>query len=513
MATDIASVLARLPPKERYIFENLLKEKEKKDSQQRFDLDTILFDKQLEVLLSKEKKKVLVCSRRAGKSFCIAAYLIHVCMSTPKSRCLYVGLTKGAARTVIWDILTSLIEKYELPCKPNNHLLTIEFSNKSRIIIEGAKDSVACERMRGSHYHLAVLDEAQGFPTMFALNLVSEVIQPSLEDDNGTLVIAGTPDPLSTSVLFRAWQGEAPLSGFQKFHWNSTQNSKFPRFVNGISTPETYLQELCDKTGYKMTDPGFMREYLGLFTKDADSLCYGFDPDRDVISELPVLQDWQYVISCDSGFIDSDAIVVTAFSTSHDTAYAIDAYTNDKQDVTAFMEKISEFRDKYPSAKVIMDPGGGGVKLVSELNNRYKISAKVAQKYSPKSVGAGIVASEFRLKKLKVLDTPDTEELQLQLSSITWHTRVNRSGIVERYIPDGKQVKGQGNNLIGDDLVDAFLYSIKYLKTYNYRKGADPLTPEERINKVVEDHYKSLSERFRQKQEEAMYGKVDDSWF
>jgi hypothetical protein len=495
---------------ERTALLDMLALKSQKDAQKRFDMSAVLFDKQLEVWKSTALNKVLVCSRRSGKSTFIAADMLYTALHNPGVDQLYVGLTKGHAKKTISKAFLDMIKEYELPCKMNNNTLEIRFKNGSTIYLEGAKDQAAIERFRGMKLFKAVLDEAQSFPPSLAMTLVSEIIAPALGDLCGSFIIAGTPDPLCQSVLFKASMKAKPFHNFECFRWNITHNTKFPAFVSGKKTPETYLEDVRERTGYKETDPSYRREYLGEFVESLDDLVYGFDPKRDLVKDEPLpTGKWHYIISGDVGFCDADGITVVAFSYEHPTAYVVESYSKSGQDVTAFADKIKELRDKYNPMRIVIDPGGGGVKVVAELNNRYRINAHVAEKYSPKIAGCALVSSEFRRGKLKIIDNQDNEVLVSQLSSITYRTRTNRYGDVERYVPDGNQVVGT-EGVIGDDVADSFLYAFRQLKNYWYEE-ADQFSPIEEQRRALQAHKEAC---IRKSMEDAQpKNTAEKTWF
>lgn len=509
---DLMKLLALLDtPEKKAALLEALSSKDKVQAINRFDLSQILFSKQLEMIEDPSKKKVVVAGRRSGKTFSIAVKLLHTAMTKERSLSLYIGLTKSAARNVIWDILMKLIEDYKLPCSVNEHILVIKFNNGARILVEGAKDSQAAERLRGMSFDLVILDECQGFSTSFASSLVSEVLSPAISGVDGELVLAGTPDPLCKSVLFLAWKGEKPFKGFKPFHWNVTHNVKLPRFVRGISTPETYLKEICEETGYNLNDFGFRREYLGEFVEDSSSLVYGFNPDRDLAPSLPEGHEWNYVVSADAGFNDSDAIVVAAFSYTHKIAYFVDSYSAAGQDFSSLAEKIVEFNEKYSPIMTIIDPGGGGLKIVEEMNNRYKIRAEPAGKYNPKAAGCALMASDFRRGILKVIDNPENQLLIAQFSNITFITKTDRDGNVKRVVPDGKQVvTSQG--VIGDDEADSALYAFRYMRNY-YSSEPEILSREEMIVRQVSDHKKSVADMDKRRIYEQAQQSRSATWF
>ena len=451
-------------------------------------------------------------THNCGKTYFIAVKLLLTAMINPRSVSLYVGLTKGAAKRVIWDTIVNLVEDYGLPCKYNNHTLEVEFDNRSKVYIDGAKDANSVERMRGMALHLAILDEAQGFPVAFACSLVAEILQPSLRDHNGELILAGTPDPICKSVLYLAWKGETPFKNYEKFHWNVTHNSKFPRFVSGLSTPETYLQEICDDTGYKMTDPGFRREYLGEFVEDKGALVYGFEAGRDLAESLPPGHEWKYVVSCDIGSKDADAIVAAAFSPTHPIAYVVECFSKSGQDVTTLCQQIKDFNARYKPIVILMDYAGGGAKVIDELNSRYSLAVRPAEKYNPKASGALLVQDEFRKGTLKIIDNPENEALISQLENITWIRKKDRNGNDVRVIPDGRQVTDSQGQVVSDDAADSFLYLFRYLRNYAAITPSH-LSPAEQQALMLKQHKQHILNKPKVFDDFLSDGQKNTDWF
>jgi hypothetical protein len=508
--SSLASILANLPPKERLALLDMMKNKELAEGRDRFDLNKILFDKQLQVVEGAQEKNVVVCSRRGGKSYFIATLMIHLCLTyperfktdkngnpvknvvVPENYVVYIGLNKSSARRVIWGTLMQLIRTYNVDCKPNEHELTISFPQQHiKIIVEGAKDAATIERLRGIHAIAAFVDEAQSLPIGLATDLVQSVVLPFLTDYDGKLYLLGTPDPLGLSVLRMAWDGtKSGWFGYSKFHWCVTDNIMFPRFLQGKSTPETYLQEVMEKSGFTVDSPQFIREYLGKFADDTDSLVYGFDYNRDTLLQLPPhIHNWVYIISGDVGFSDSDAIIVIAFSYSYPTAFIVDEFSKSGLSADEFVLIYKEFCDKYNPIRSVIDYGGGGLKIIETINQRYGINVKPCKKWSPKTIGAAVLSSEFRSQRLKVLTSCDTTISQLE--SITWQTKVDRNGAMTRYIPDGKQVRDAHGAIISDDCADSLLYGLSELR--NYLAVEDEfLTPEQQQRKQLEEHRKKI---------------------
>lgn len=496
---DYTKLLESLPPQQRLALIEAIRNQGKAAERNRFNLEDILFTKQLEVLHSYEDKNVIVCSRRGGKSYFVAALLLHTAMTTAEDSLFYLGINKTAARRVIWGILTKLIRDYNLDCKVNDHTLTITFPNHTTITVEGAKDASTIERLRGVKSSLAIIDEAQSIPVGLGITLVQDVVLPFLSDNAGKLFLTGTPDPLCQSVLYKAWKGEEKgWKGFKPFHWNVTHNEKFPRFLSGKSTPEGYLKEVMEATGYTEDSPTFQREYLGLYVKDEGSLVYNFDYQRDTCESTPN-GEWYYVLSGDTGFKDSDAIIVVAFSYSSPVAFVVDEFTKDGLSVDEFITVYMEFYEKYNPISSVIDYGGGGLKVIESINQRYHINTKACKKWNPKTIGAAVISTEFQARRLKVLRKCETTISQLE--SITWVNKTDRDGVVKRIIPDGYQVRDAHGEVISDDCVDALLYAMNEVR--NFLAIEEPeLSEDDKLDKMLKDHKRSLIESARRKEQD-----------
>jgi hypothetical protein len=468
----------------------VLADKEKADAKARFNLEKILSASQRNLVTSAAKRKVLVTSRRAGKSTALAAYLLVEAMKAPRTNHCYISLTKASAKRIIWQMLINFIDDYALPFEYNNHELSIKGTNGSCIYVDGAKDSSSVERLRGLSIDTAVVDELQSFTKSIATSLVEDILEPSVSGTYGNIILAGTPCPTAKSALAVAWRGEKPFASYVRFHWTTVDNPYLPLFVKGGCTPDQYLDMVRREKGYTESDPSYRREYLGQFVEDKNALVYAFSPERDLAPSLPEGHKWHYVISVDTGFNDADAITVGAFSYTHSIAYVVEGYSEAKQDLSSLMDKIKELNDKYKPILTIVDPGGGGLKFVAELNNRFGICAAPAEKYNPKIGGCALVSSAFRDETFKIIDNESTELLQCQLQNITFITKEDKWGNVRREVPDGKNVKGE-SGVLGDDLADSMLYLFKRLKNY-YAVEVAKETPQEKTKRMLAEHMEKL---------------------
>src|ERR1051326_3109079 len=148
------------------------------------------FPEQLAFIKNPAKRKKACLTRRSGKSTTTGIYLIQTALNHPKSKSLYVGLTKETAKKVMWhDIFETIILKHKIPAKLVG--LQIRFASGSVIQLTGTDATYKeKEKIRGEKFSLVVIDECQSF-TQDLQNLVESVIMPTLTDLDGTLCMIG----------------------------------------------------------------------------------------------------------------------------------------------------------------------------------------------------------------------------------------------------------------------------------------------------------------------------------
>ncbi len=142
---------------------------------------------QLEVMDNLKRWTVLLCHRRFGKTVLSLNLLVLAALmkGTPRSRYAYVCPTQKQAKTVAWDYLKDFTGC--IPgAKPNETELRVDLPNGARISLYGDEKR---DNMRGLYHDGVVIDEfADCHP-----DLIDKIIEPTLADRNGFLIVLGTP--------------------------------------------------------------------------------------------------------------------------------------------------------------------------------------------------------------------------------------------------------------------------------------------------------------------------------
>jgi len=134
---------------------------------------------------AKERWKVIVLHRRAGKTVAALNHIIRDALLIPSSRFAYIAPTYKQAKDVAWDYL-----KYYTAPIPNKKIneteLKIHFPNGSRITLYGSDKP---DSLRGIPLWGVVFDEYSQQPS----NIFTEIIRPALSDHQGYAIWIGTP--------------------------------------------------------------------------------------------------------------------------------------------------------------------------------------------------------------------------------------------------------------------------------------------------------------------------------
>lgn len=355
----------------------------KPSDQRNFDIEKIAFKKQLDFLKHKSRFKVACCSRRAGKTIACALYLVKVALEK-RSDSIYITLNRKMAQRIIWDNLKRISEAYVLNCEFNEQKLEMKFPNGSRVFLGGANDKQSINEYRGLGLSLIIIDECQSFPE-FITELVEEVLQPTLTENQGSMILIGTPGPILDGMFFRKYQEGKKnthnnVNKWKAFHWTLKDNPYIAKKSN-MSIEKVISAELTSRN-ISTDDPVFQREYLGLWVEDPDALVYKFNPAINVFHHEIKLEEYNIIIAFDMGYSDADAIGVLAFNEHDPNLYLVEEFVMNKLSVSDLANKLLSLQTKYKPIKIVGDLGhGSSLKIAEELATRYSLSVEPAERH------------------------------------------------------------------------------------------------------------------------------------
>jgi len=432
----------------RQLLKEVAKRKEKEEEKAlgpQWKIDEICFDKQLEFIRSEERHKTAVCSRRAGKTWACGADLIDTALSQEGIDVAYITLSRRNAKRLIWRQLLYFNDLYNLEGHTDNQELSITFPNRSTIWVSGAKDEGDVEKLRGMGLYKVYIDECQSFRP-YLKNLIEDVLEPSLLDHNGYLILIGTPGPICAGVFYDATHDP---KAWAHFKWTMMDNPHLER-KSGVPVREL-MKRQRERRGISASDPTYLREFLGEWVYDSDSLVYKYSAEKNHFDNLPA-GEWHHIFGIDIGHEDADAIAVLAFSKTSPEVYLVDEWIQNKLGVTELVDTIKLLKEKYNPIKMVMDAGGLGKKIQMEIQQRHGLPIEAAEKKRKlefiELLNDDLRTGRFRARK--------TSQLAEEYALIQW----------DKSNPEKRKV----SNVFHSDIADAALYAWRESRHYAYRE-------------------------------------------
>lgn len=407
----------------------------------------IAFEQQINFIKDKTKQKALFCTRRSAKSFTAGLYLVYEALRNPGANCLFIGLTRSSAKSIIWkDILSIIDTKYGLGASFNQTELTMTLPNGSVISVTGVDvDESEMNKLLGRKYRLVCIDEASMY-TIDVRNLVYGVLLPAMVDPNendesGSICLMGTASNFPRGLFYDITMGKE--QGWRLFKWTAYDNP----YVSE-KWAEAMEKIRIERPGY-MDTPQYKQWYLNQWVIDEEKLVYRFDHQRNLIKTVPILSadGWTYVLGVDTGWEDDSAFVLTAYHTNHPHLLVPRIFKKKKMTFDDVVMKIQEFmRDPIMAPhRVIID--GANKQGVESMKQRSSIPFEYADKQD-KATFIELCNNDLIQGSIKVIDTPENRPLWDEMQGLVWVT-------------DGDKIKypKKEHPALPNHLCDAFLYA------------------------------------------------------
>jgi hypothetical protein len=411
---------------------------EAKRRSRRLDILQGLFQEQKSFILDPSKRKAALCSRRAGKSYSAGIYLLKEALDPVESDVVYIGLTRKEAKKIMFRPLQKLNRDLKLGFSFNKADLTATAPNGNTIYMTGAYDEDDADTLRGAPrgFKLVMLDECASFKSHFKY-LVDEVLEPTLVDTNGTMAMIGTPSANPAASYFYKVTGER-TEGFSVHNWTILNNPHIPHAKNWL---ETYKK----RKNWDDAHPIYMREWLGKWTTDSDTLVYKYNAAKNHYDTLPKLP-MNYILGADLGYNDAFTINVICYSLESRQVWSVEQIKRPKLIPAQWAELIQAMIEKYEPVSVVGDAGALGKAIIEEFKSRYHIPIKAAEKTKKLAYielcNGDLLSGAIQIKS----DSPLASEMRI----LQWD-------------PDKK---GKEDERTPNDLCDSFLYAWREARHY-----------------------------------------------
>jgi hypothetical protein len=414
-----------------------------------------LFPEQLAFVDDPSAKKAALCSRRAGKTEGVAAWLLDGAQDSPGALSIYIAKTRNNARLILWNTLKGVEHRHRIGLwfRELDGQLMVQTRNGHRIWLAGCDNAGEVDKFRGVRGELvagvrrAAIDEAQGYGS-YLRTLIDDVLEPALMDQQGELAICGTPGPVPAGLFYEATTGDGGTL-WPTHHWTVLTNPYMPHAAR-------WLESKREANHWAETNATYQREWLGRWVRDLGALVYPYDGQRNAYRELPEGQI-TYGLAVDLGASESErstAFVVGACRKGHPELYIVHVEKRAALIPSAIAAHVDRLQRQYRPIVTVMDEGALGKGYGEEMRRSYGIAVRPAEKQKKRGyqelVGGDLLSGRIKLNPFACRDLID----EMQVAQ--WNE--TKSDVDERF-----EVHA----------CDAFLYLCRALRPY-YRPEIEP---------------------------------------
>ena len=365
---------------------------------------------QQQILVDNNKRIYLMAGRRAGKTEADVRKGAHIAIQHEGAQILFVGLTFTRCLELFWNSIQDLFTGMGITIIESKRTEgMMKIYNGSEIHFHGNSTIDERDKLRGAHWDLVVIDEAQSQKALDIL--VRDIIEPSLMDRNGQLVLSGT-GPRARGTYWEQWYNDPIKWPGSRYNFNIADNP----FIKNY---QKVLDEKRAEHGWTETDPTYIREYLGKVAYDDDAMVFRAKPEniytRDQLAQwldTQPIDDIRFTAGLDYGYADCDAFVIICYSKSSSERWIVYEYKKNRTGVSDLVDAIKTgmhyvktdplfARTLYvPGVMNELYPGTDEIKTINnkfyiycdtneqkitqELTSVYKIPATNAYKYDKK---------------------------------------------------------------------------------------------------------------------------------
>lgn len=404
-----------------------------------------LFKEQRDLLMddTQYRKQIVICGRRAGKTYSNARRLIWTCIK-PNSPCLYMNLNFTNAINQMWDEVNKCIQEVGLRVKSSSKADgTIIFTNGSKITFRGNNNKGEADKARGYSYRLVIIDEIGHQVNMNYL--MDEVLRPCMADyADSVLVCTGTPPRVPHTWCEKAWNDKT----FKTYHWNMFNNPHMP-------DPDAFIDDECASKGVTRESSFILREYMGILgCYDLEAQVFKGRTTYLVPSNLAELNFTNICIGVDFGWSDYNAVVTLAYNKDTRQAWVVRENKFNHATISGIVDIIHEHVEEAkaallskglePDVDTFCDPNEKSI--IAELRRNYNIRAYGAWKHD-KAMAIEQLAEELRTGRMNI---PLHGALDDEMDSVLY----KRDEATDAIIPELDEELG-----VHPDAVFALLYA------------------------------------------------------
>lgn len=337
-----------------------------------------LFAAQQRAKSGSKRKRVWLAGRRAGKSYLAAIWLLG---GKPNQVSAFCARTLKSAKAIIMGVFADLNARFGLNLQIRISTGTIIEPNGHIVQLYGLRDTTQADLMRGQKFRRVVVDEAGAFDDELLQYSLENVIQPTLLDLRGDLVVSGTPGPIPKGYYYDLSGNPGlaePIKGRLETHyWTYEDNPHVPH--------DDVLEEALELYGAAESSPTFQREYRAIWCEDLDAIIYRYRGER----WAPVPGPGKTIMALDFGGGErgNDATTFTVWRQPYNMrphVFCLEAIAKDEIEMPEIASIAKNLREKWSVNKIVADEGALGKAMAKALRGQYRLPIEAAVKQDKK---------------------------------------------------------------------------------------------------------------------------------
>lgn len=360
-----------------------------------------LFAQQRKAVLSKARRKAVLCGRRSGKTVTAAAKLADSLSEADFDEAvIYAARTRAIARRLIWAKLHKLARDTgkEDEWTFSETDLTVTNDKGGYILLVGMDKPAEIEKLRGLKIRLFIGDEPATYASVLE-QLYDEILEPACADLDGEVWFVGTPGKVMAGFWWRcSTNQDAPVDEdgdeveadkWEVHHWTMFDNPH-------MREPRKFLDRVMRRKGWAEDNATVQQEYFGRWCADDSASVYRYLPDRNDHAGFPEslyvygtktidFANWIFAMAVDFGTRKNFAYSVVGARRDEKVSYTFESGQTEDTLVDDMAKKVGEVVARWKPDTLDGDPGGGGSALINEWNARWAPTVKLSMEVAEKS--------------------------------------------------------------------------------------------------------------------------------
>ena len=385
---------------------------------------------------------------------------------------LYLALTAGSARDILWEEVLEFDDKYKIGIKPNIARGTMTWPNKAILKFAGADASEReMKKLLGQKLWDVAIDECGSF-TQDMRKLIYQMIMPALTDLQGYITLLGTCETIPKTFFEEVSMGREP--GWSVHRWTAHENPHVA--VNWAKEIERILKQnpLAENAAW------FRTHYLNEWMVEEDLLIIPISKML-WLPNPPVKADGKndidtYILGVDLGFNDATSFSLGGYNDRDKRYVQLCADKDTQMDFTDTAKAIANWQRRFPISQIIID--GANRQGVEELRRRHGLPLTAADK-KDKADWLRLLRDDIKTGKFQMVEN-SSNMLVTEWEQLMWKD----------------EYKKEEDPRCQNHLSDATLYAWRH--AYHYLSEAEPEKPHQDTQEYMDKYLAEDEQRLQE---------------